>query len=386
MSAARGAKAKLRSDAARPSKTASRPRVASRRRPHWRLGRARRRRAAATRSRSPTKAASPAYPRRHFGVAPQRDIDRWPPLATSAEKRDECGARASSSASPRRRSATSRFRATSRAAWAASSHRARSMTNVSRALSVGCARASHGRGCSRRESRAVELERLRALTGDLEDDARPAGKPRITGGAGEEALTVDDLGAWQRRGGTRAWSRRAATARRTNRCRRAPPLRRRTFRAPPPRRRSRSARGEPRGGVVPAEAGAAREFGSCEVPFQTREAPRGTAGRDFRRGEGGSRRSGGRRRPQRRRGRAAGRRRQKAHPHRMLIREPPRDRTSPRLTQGARARDGARAGGRRAGGRRAMTTSRHAGGGAPPIARLSRFLLRNRRTRIRSGD
>ena len=99
-------------------------RVASRRRPHWRLGRARRRRAAATRSEA-----------RRFG-RPRRRTRRGRLRATratvctaaasSSGRSASASARASSSASPRRRSATSRFRATSRAAWAASSHRARS--------------------------------------------------------------------------------------------------------------------------------------------------------------------------------------------------------------------------------------------------------------------
>ena len=119
------------------------------------------------------------------------------------------------------------------------------MTNVSRALMTD-ARAfeSRQRLFEAKKAESVELERLRALTRDLEE-TRDLGKPRITASARAMRRTVDDLGARQRR--------RDARLEQARRDREADESRELTF-APATdfsrsaaAARARSARGEPRG-------------------------------------------------------------------------------------------------------------------------------------------
>ena len=67
-----------------------------------------------------------------------------------------------------------------------------------------------------KKAESIELERLRAFTRDLEE-TRDMGKPRITASARAMRRTVDDNTGRVAQEADRAWSRRAATARRTNR-------------------------------------------------------------------------------------------------------------------------------------------------------------------------
>ena len=157
------------------------------------------------------------------------------------------------------------------------------MTNVSRALMTD-ARAfeSRQRLFEAKKAESVELERLRALTRDLEE-TRDLGKPRITASARAMRRTVDDLGAWQRR--------RDARLEQARRDREADESRELTFAPATDFSRSAAAATRPvrarraPGAWSPPKSAPRASSGAVKSPSKRGKAPRGTAGRAFAEGK-----------------------------------------------------------------------------------------------------